>query len=203
MKLNRNIIVTFVAAAGLTLASVASAHAVVSPSTSTAAAYQEYNLGVPSEKDATTTAVRLLVPSGVSDVSPNVTPGWTVSTKTDSSSNVTEIDWTKGAIPTGEREDFLFKLQNPANPTSLDWKVYQTYSDGSVVSWDQDPTGPNGMTESNNSGPYSITQISAPTATATAASATPNYSLNALILATIALVMALYGLFFTDYRTRK
>jgi uncharacterized protein YcnI len=203
MKLNKKYSVSLIAFAALAIAPAVSAHAVVSPSAATVAAYQEYTLSVPSEKDATTTSIRLLVPSGVSDVTPNVIPGWTVSTKTDSNNNVTEIDWTQGSIPTGQREDFMFELQDPANPTTLDWKVYQTYSDGSVVSWDQDPTAPNGTVESDTSGPYSITAINAATTALPIADASPNYSLNALILATIALIMALYGLVFTDHRTRN
>ncbi len=199
--MQKKLIVSIVSVIALAAAQTVSAHAVVSPKQATVATWQEFSLAVPSEKDANTIGIRLLIPDGLSNVRPNVVPGWKISTKTDSSNDVTEIDWTNGSIPSGQREDFQFQIQDPASPTTLDWKVYQTYSDGSVVSWDQDPQGAQGMTESENVGPYSETVITPVTQPTPASS--PNFSLNALILATIALIIALFGLVFTDIRTRK
>ena len=59
--------------------------------------------------------------------------------------DVTEIDWTDGNLPVGQRVDFLFQAQVPPTPTTLKWKAYQTYSDGEVVSWDQTPSSGNSM----------------------------------------------------------
>jgi hypothetical protein len=49
---------------------------------------------------------------------------------------VSEISWTGGNIPAGQRDEFLFSAQAPASSTTIPWKAYQTYADGSVVAWD-------------------------------------------------------------------
>lgn len=56
---------------------------------------------------------------------------------------------TKGAF-----DEFAFTAQSPANETKLTWKAYQTYSDGSVVSWDR-----GGSSEGGDSGPASYTKV--------------------------------------------
>ena len=82
-----------------------------------------------------------MLPTGLSEVQPDITPGWQVSTKMGASSDdVTEIDWTGGSIPSGEREEFMFNAQVPSVPTTLEWKAYQTYANGKIVSWDETPT---------------------------------------------------------------
>jgi periplasmic copper chaperone A len=92
-----------------------------------------------------------MLPDGLKDIMPTVTPGWTITT------SGSEIDWTGGSIPSGQRADFTFRAQVPASPTTLKWKAYQTYSDGSVVSWDQDPVP--GHEEDDSMTPYSQTTV--------------------------------------------
>ena len=142
-------------------AQVASAHVVVKPNQVGIAAFQTFTLGVPNEKDIPTTAVRLLIPDGLTSVSPNVKPGWTITIKKaeGNSAKVTEIDWTGGNIPPGQRDDFLFSAQAPANATTLMWKAYQTYQDGTVVNWDQKPGNESGDDDSAPVGPYSQTKV--------------------------------------------
>jgi len=64
----------------------------------------------------------------------------------------TEIDWTAGSIPAGQRDEFKFQAQVPPTAQNLAWKAYQTYQDGSVLSWDQAPS-------SSAKNPYSVTSI--------------------------------------------
>ncbi len=44
------------------------------------------------------------------------------------------VTWS-GTIPVGQREDFSFGAQVPGTAMQLDWKAYQTYTDGTVVHW--------------------------------------------------------------------
>ncbi len=156
------------------------AHAVVSPKEVGVAAFQDFSLGVPSEKDASTTSVRLMLPAGLNFVSPVVKPGWKVEVKNGpisqgmtpptaadgdvGTSIPTEIDWTGGTIPSGQKDIFVFSAQVPAKAGELDWKVYQGFSDGSTVSWDLGPNGEQpkdskGSSDFSSKGPYSKTMV--------------------------------------------
>ncbi len=141
------------------------AHVVVKPNQAGIASYQIFSVGVPNEKDTPVVELKLLIPDGVKSVSPNVKPGWTISLQK-SDTQVTEINWTGGEIPPDQRDDFLFSVQVPAKTTTLNWKAYQTYADGTVVSWDQNPSSMKHMSddkmeelETEGKGPYSQTKI--------------------------------------------
>lgn len=169
--MKKNILSVGLAGLALMLSiTLVSAHAKVKPSQAGVGSFQTFTMGVPNEKDIPTVSVRLIIPEGLEMVTPNVKPGWRISTKTikpDPSSEevkVTEIDWVGGSIPAGFRDDFVFSAKVPAKETTLQWKAYQTYSDGTIVSWDQAPVA--NMTdaqreemEKTGKGPYSETQI--------------------------------------------
>ena len=144
------------ASAFIALAGTAMAHVVVTPSSVGVASFQTFSVSVPTEKDVPTVALKLVIPAGLNEVVPTVKTGWQIDTK-GSGDQVTEIDWTGGTIPVGLRDDFTFNAQAPANPTELHWKAYQTYADGSVVSWDAVPTGDDDA--NGDKGPYSITKV--------------------------------------------
>lgn len=165
LKIKNSIAIITFAAGFLLMATTASAHVVVRPAEVGAAAFQTFTVGVPNEKDNPTVAVRLIVPDGLNHVSPNVKPGWRIETKKSGEgeeAKVNEISWTGGSIPAGQRDDFFFSAQVPANQGSIIWKAYQTYSDGEIVSWDQDP---NAAKEDSHHGeeqpttPYSQTKV--------------------------------------------
>jgi uncharacterized protein YcnI len=133
-----------------------SAHVVVKPSEAGIGTFQTFTISVPSEKNISTYRLRLVVPEGLTFVTPNVKPGWFITEKKNGDV-VTEIQWTGSRIPPGQRDEFVFSAKVPAEPTTLQWKAYQTYTDGSVISWDVDPsTNPTDFTKS---GPYSTTTI--------------------------------------------
>ena len=148
---------SFIAAfIGLFLAvTLVSAHVVVKPSQVGIGAFQTFVTGVPNEKDNPTIAVRLVIPDGLKFVSPNVKPGWKIDLKK-TADNVTEINWSGGQIPAGFRDEFNFSAQAPASETTLKWKAYQTYQNGQVVSWDQEPTS---NPEDESVTPYSTTKV--------------------------------------------
>lgn len=125
--------------AALVAAAAASAHARISPAVSVSKQLQLYSLAVPTEKEGlTTTRVVLTVPPGFGIDSFVPSPGWTRSTKASGSGEdavVQQVTWAGGSTPT--EEDSLFQFLAQADSAkSYVFKVDQTYSDGSVVTWD-------------------------------------------------------------------
>jgi uncharacterized protein YcnI len=150
----------------LTSASLTMAHVVVKPNQVNVAAFQTFTVGVPNEKELPTVGLRLMIPDNLKHVSPNVKPGWNVIVKKSGEgedAKVTEISWTGGSIPAGQRDDFLFSAQAPADAGAINWKAYQTYQDGTVVAWDQDPNAPKPSVapgeEGESTTPYSVTKV--------------------------------------------
>jgi uncharacterized protein YcnI len=187
---------------GLMFASIASAHVTVKPGTAGIGAYQVFTVNVPSEKDISTVALKLILPEGLNFVTPTVKPGWKVEVKTTTTSKTitdddgmevpemrpTEILWTGGSVPGHQRDEFTFQTQTPNAPTTLKWKAEQTYSDGSVVSWNQDP-GADAKT------PYSqtlvVNDLTATSSTDT--KKTDTKATVALALAAVALVLSTFA----------
>ena len=146
--------------AAMLLVVPAFAHVVVRPATVGIGAYQEFTMSVPTEKDSATVGLRLMIPAVLKSVSPNVKPGWTIDIKKTGDGEdaaVTEIDWTSGNIPSGQRDDFLFQAQTPATETTLQWKAIQTYSDGSSVEWTHAPSA--NPEDDSAPPPYSQTKV--------------------------------------------
>jgi uncharacterized protein YcnI len=168
--MKKNIVIATSAIVALLVSVVPTfAHVVVKPDTVGVAARQVFTVGVPNEKDNPTIALRLIIPQGLKSVTPNVKPGWTIDVKKTGDgedAKVTEIDWSDGSIPVGQRDEFYFQAQVPSSETTLNWKAYQTYSDGTIVSWDQNPDSMKNLSdeqqeanEQKGLGPYSQTKI--------------------------------------------
>lgn len=186
-------------AVALAMPAIASAHVVVTPAQVGVGARSVFSVSVPNEKEVPVTALRIEIPNGIQDAMPTVHTGWTIETKQDSDKNVTEISWTGGSIPAGQRDDFTFKAQAPAKATSVDWKAYQTYADGTVVSWDQAPSAKEGDDDSSNKGPYSVTKVADDTESGSSAdnsTTTGNTKTNPLplVVSLVALVLSVASL---------
>ncbi|GAA0514477.1 DUF1775 domain-containing protein [Deinococcus depolymerans] len=121
------------------LFSVAGAHATVRTeaglSESVAGKSETYRLNVPTEKDLSTTRIRLIVPAGVTLSRFQVTPGFTRTVVKNDAGLIREVIWT-GRVAPMEYARFYFQAKNPPQAAELVWKIHQTYSDGSVVAWD-------------------------------------------------------------------
>jgi uncharacterized protein YcnI len=130
-----------VAAAGLAYASSASAHAEISPPVTKSKALQLFTLAVPTEKEGlATTRVELTPPGGFGIDSFAPEAGWKRQLQQMGSGEnavIQKVTWTGGSVPTGEDSVFQF-LASPDSNKMYEFKVRQTYSDGSVVDW----TGP-------------------------------------------------------------
>jgi uncharacterized protein YcnI len=160
----------------LVAASVASAHAIVSPAVALDKKLQQFTLSVPTEKEKlTTTKVELVLPDGFSIDSFEPAPGWT------RSGNDADIVWSGGSVPT--EEDAVFRFNASASGAkTYTFDVKQTYSDGSVVDW-------NGAESSDNPAPTleAVSSLGGGGDTSTLAYV-------ALGLAALALLVALAGL---------
>ncbi len=150
------------------------AHAVVKPGQAGVAAYTDFTLGVPSEKDVATTGIKLMIPAGVNSVTPIVKAGWKIEVinstqpgEPDDDGNVSPIPeaivWSGGSVPAHQKDFFMFSTQVPSKETELDWKVEQTYADGSVISWtkstNDQPKDEKGNPDFSKFGPYSKTMV--------------------------------------------
>jgi uncharacterized protein YcnI len=171
-----------VASAILVAPSLAFAHAVVFPKTSTPGAYEKYVLRVPNERDIPTHKVEIRFPEGLRVVSFGEVPGWKLQVLTDSVQNITGAVWT-GVLPKERFVEFPFFAVNPKDSTTLTWPTYQTYEGGERVEW----TGPD-----SSYTPVSSTLVSNPAAVPIQVSRTSLYiSLIALLFALTALGVAL------------
>ncbi len=137
-------------AATFALPATASAHVRLDPATA-AVGRQSFGVRVPNEKDIPTTKVVVVVPDGVDITGVMPIPGWNHSEKKVPIENpeepsgghgeaaaerISEITWSGGEIKAGEYMVFNFNTNYTGGPADLKWKAFQTYSDGTVVPWD-------------------------------------------------------------------
>ncbi len=187
----------------LVSAPLAAAHVVVKPSEALTSTYQTFTVSVPNEKTMANTELKLVIPAAVSDVTPTAKPDWTISTEK-TGEVVTAIIWKDGSLPEGLRDDFTFSAKTPDKATSLEWKAYQTYADGTMVSWDQKSDAADHEEESETSGPLSVTVVSASPASKTGdTSSTSSSATTARTLAIVALAVSLVSLSYTAKLSKR
>ncbi|MEV1331098.1 YcnI family protein [Micromonospora costi] len=147
-----------VATAVLGFAAPASAHVTVNPKEATQGGYGRIAFRVPNESDtASTTKVEVVLPENapVGSVSTMPVPGWTVAVekrKVDPpidvhGSQITEavskLTWTASAnagVKPGEFQEFPVSLGPLPQVDTMVFKTLQTYSDGNVSRWIEEPT---------------------------------------------------------------
>ncbi|HLL65254.1 MAG TPA: YcnI family protein [Micromonosporaceae bacterium] len=144
-------------AALLLTAGPASAHVTVSSANATQGGYTKLTFRVPNEKDtASTTKVEVNLPTDTPIASVSVKPvgGWTAQAdktklatpvKTDDgelTEAITKITWTAGpdtAIKPGQFQEFDVSVGPLPERDELVFKALQTYSDGEIVRWIEEP----------------------------------------------------------------
>ena len=208
--------VAAVAATGLVVAVLgalpASAHIEVSSPEATAGGEAVLTFRVPTEKDnASTTAVQIAMPADQPLASVSVQPlaRWTATVhkralaqplQTDDgpvNEAVTDVIWTaetpQTAIAPDQFEQFSLIAGPLPNVPSLAFPANQTYSDGTVVAWNQSAAP--GAPEPEHPSP---TLTIGPAGSASGAAATPtdsgSSSTPALVIGIIALVLAVVAL---------
>ncbi len=164
--LKRTGVVSAIAAGILfAVAGPASAHVTVNPNTAAKGAYTKVTFRVPNETDKLdTTKVQVNLPTDtpVASVALKPVPGWVaVSVKSklatplktddgDITEAVTQITWTADAtapIKPGQFQEFDVSLGPLPDAKQIIFKALQTYSDGSIVRWIDEPTTGGGEPE--------------------------------------------------------
>lgn len=142
----------------LAVAAPASAHVTVNPKEATQGGYARLAFRVPNESDtASTTKLEIHLPENapVASVSTMPVPGWAITVakrKLDKplevhgspvNEVVSVITWTAGegaAVKPGEFQEFPVSVGPlPKDVNQLVFKALQTYSDGAVVRWIEEP----------------------------------------------------------------
>jgi uncharacterized protein YcnI len=119
------------------LATSASAHVEVMPSTAKKGAYQMLTFSVPNESDtASTVRLDVTIPQNraITTVRVQPKPGWNVAVQK-TNGLVTTITWTGGTIAPDQFDLFTIAAGPLPKAKQVVFKALQTYSDGTVVRW--------------------------------------------------------------------
>lgn len=141
-------------------ATAATAHVRVIPETTAAGAWTVLTFRVPNEKDAATTTkvvVDLPTRTPLTHVGTRPVPGWTAEVQTGKLPEPVDVEGATiteaplhvvftasgdAAIGAGQFQEFALQVGPlPAAGTDLLLPAHQTYSDGTVVDWDEPTTG--------------------------------------------------------------
>ncbi|RKN49496.1 YcnI family protein [Micromonospora endolithica] len=176
-----------VATAVLGFAAPASAHVTVNPKEATQGSYGRFAFRVPNESDtASTTKVEVVLPENapVGSVSTMPVPGWTVAVerrKLDQpvevhGSQLTEVvsklTWTAATdagVKPGQFQEFPVSLGPLPTVDTMVFKTLQTYSDGNVQRWIEEPVA--GAEEPESPAPVLTLAAAAPSGAPTPAAA--------------------------------
>ncbi|MFG3701506.1 YcnI family protein [Micromonospora sp. NPDC047620] len=147
-----------VATAVLGFAAPASAHVTVNPQEATQGGYGRFAFRVPNESDtASTTKVEVVLPENapVGSVSTMPVPGWTVAVEkrkvdppievhgSQLTEAVAKLTWTatgNAGVKPGEFQEFPVLMGPLPQVDTMVFKTLQTYSDGNVQRWIEEPT---------------------------------------------------------------
>ncbi|MFD3538035.1 YcnI family protein [Streptomyces sp. NPDC058662] len=151
----------------LVLSGPALAHVGVQPGEATKGGYATLDFKVPNERDnASTTQLEVNFPvdQPLSSVMPQDVPGWTVKVETSDLATpltvhgkqitkaVTKVTWSGGRIEPGRFQQFPLSLGKlPENADQMVFKAIQTYDNGEVVRWIEEPK--EGAAEPQNPAP--------------------------------------------------
>jgi uncharacterized protein YcnI len=212
-----------VAATVLVVAGPAAAHVTVNPSDASQGDFTKLTFRVPNEKDgATTTMLEVDLPANqpIASVSVKPTTGWTATAtttklatpiKSDDGTDVTEavskIVWKANspdaAIQAGQFQEFDVSAGPLPKTDKLVFKALQTYSDGEVVRWIEEP-GADGKEPEHPAPTLKLSAAAAAaqpgsaaqasTAPAVATSETSSSNGPALVVGIVALIAALAAL---------
>lgn len=196
-------------------AGVASAHVTVNPSDAAAGSYAKLTFRVPTESDtASTVSVQVSLPTDhpFASVSLQPVPGWTATTKTTTfdpplktgkfnlTDAVSSITWTADdgvGVKPGQFQEFSISVGPVPDVTSLTFPATQTYSDGSVVNWDEMAKEGQDRHDLDHPAPLlTIAQagsVASDAAPAASDSAAQILAAVALVIAAVALVVAALG----------
>lgn len=191
-----NFIVSIMAVIALFMiaAPVAEAHVTVNPSESPTNGYIKYGVRVPVEKDINTTELTLFIPEDVNLISLQPDSEWDHDIELNDSEQITSVTWkaNSGGVGLNEFKEFSFIAVNPDKATEVSWSAHQTYEDGSVVEWidapgSEEPASVTSVVESS--------EVASADSSDTDSSSSGTNSWLPITIASIALILAVIGLF--------
>ncbi|WP_405094685.1 YcnI family protein [Micromonospora sp. NBC_01412] len=174
-----------VVAVVLGVAAPASAHVSVNPKEAIQGGYGRFAFRVPNESDeASTTKVEVVLPENapVGSVSTMPVPGWTVAVEkrkvdppvqvhgSEVAEAVSKITWTAtgdAAVKPGQFQEFPVSMGPLPQVDTMVFKTLQTYSDGNVARWIEEPPAAGGE-EPEKPAPVLTLTAAAPSAGASA-----------------------------------
>lgn len=192
---------------------LASAHVTVNPSAVTAGSYPELTFRAPNEQakaNFTKLVVHLPAAHPLGSVSPRSIPGWSITTTTGkldtpivtddgtTTEYLSSITWTAtdGGIAPEQYQDFAVSAGEMPESGPLIFTVDQTYSDGTVVHWNEmtkpgaaEPEHPAPVLQINSPGYINVSTLPAKTDTTSR-----GLSIAALALGVIAVGLTGFGL---------
>ena len=178
---------TAVATAVLGVAGPAAAHVTINPAEGTQGGYGRFAFRVPNESDtASTVKVEVNLPENapIGSVSTMPVAGWTVAVEkrkvdppievhgsqlTEAVSKLTFTAAPNGGVKPGEFQEFPVSMGPLPQADTMVFKVLQTYSDGNVSRWIEEPTP--GAEEPENPAPVLKLAAAAPASSAASAPA--------------------------------
>ncbi|MFG1775868.1 YcnI family protein [Micromonospora sp. NPDC049051] len=176
-----------VATAVFGFAAPASAHVTVNPQEATQGGYGRFAFRVPNESDtASTTKVEVVLPENapVGSVSTMPVPGWTVAVEkrkvdppvevhgSQLSEVVSKLTWTAtgdAGVKPGQFQEFPVSMGPLPQVDTMVFKTLQTYSDGNVQRWIEEPVP--GAEEPENPAPVLTLKAASPSTAPTGAAA--------------------------------
>ena len=145
---SRALLTTTAAGASMLLAAgVASAHVTVYAPDAAQGGYSVLSFRVPTESEtASTTGLTVVLPE-LNSARTQPIPGWQSTVEKKADAKATSVTWTADpgspGIPPGQFQQFLLSAGPLPETESVSFAATQTYSDGSVVDWNQ-PMGDDG-----------------------------------------------------------
>lgn len=146
--ISRALLVTGAAGGALLLATgIAAAHVSVVAPGAAQGGYSVLTFRVPTESETASTAKLTVELPGLASARTEPLPGWTSVVEKDPASKLaTSVTWTADpgvGVPPGQFQQFVLSVGPLPKQDKVSFPATQTYSDGSVVNWNQ-PPGPNG-----------------------------------------------------------
>ncbi|MGQ4810344.1 putative protein YcnI [Candidatus Entotheonellaceae bacterium PAL068K] len=120
----------------LGLATAAWGHVDLEPRQSIPKRWETYTLSVPTETDAPTVQIRLLVPPEFEVEAIEHKRAWQVATTRNARGFVNEVRWSGSHIPPQTFEAFQFLARNPAAVGTYRWSIEQVYQRGEPATWE-------------------------------------------------------------------
>ena len=120
----------------MSLAATAWGHSDLDPRQSIPNKWETYTLNVPTETEAPTVQVRLLVPRDFEIEMLEHSQVWQIARARDERGYIREITWSGSSIPPQTFAEFKLLVRNPTAPGTYVWKIEQYYQDGPAATWE-------------------------------------------------------------------